>query len=402
MKNKILYKVVTEKEIIFLGQNNFQKFSFQDLETGSVNTEEKSKEIALQNYINNPQYNYIGFIVSFATEDNRIKGKIKINDVFFGKNFKNFSDETVIDCIEDEERFYKKKLEYFLETKSRKIIPDDYFIKLNEEFSVFLEKNNHLNTEDYIKSKTQKYNTIKERTSSINTLDEAIEFLIQDYGTEKIGKIQDETILTQFRTERNHFGSNMYLRNLFFHGNQNENFKKAIREYGKISFASGGELGEGYLEDAFWRKLNHCEINSEIQQKLKEDYEEIELLTQNYCKSRGAENVNDLNEEDFDGLLKIYKNRNKGKEGSILRLQLQSYNIIDKDINDYIALENDNNDRDYYAIKYEKYAILAGVKDNDKKMYESLKQDYFQYHAINKKLGSFIHKIKEQHIINDL
>ena len=55
MKNKILYKVVTEKEIIFLGQNNFQKFSFQDLETGSVNTEEKSKEIALQNYINNPQ-----------------------------------------------------------------------------------------------------------------------------------------------------------------------------------------------------------------------------------------------------------------------------------------------------------------------------------------------------------
>lgn len=88
MKNKILYKVVTEKEIIFLGQNNFQKFSFQDLETGSVNTEEKSKEIALQNYINNPQYNYIGFIVSFATEDNRIKGKIKINDVFFGKILK--------------------------------------------------------------------------------------------------------------------------------------------------------------------------------------------------------------------------------------------------------------------------------------------------------------------------
>lgn len=194
----------------------------------------------------------------------------------------------------------------------------------------------------------------------------------------------------------------MYLRNLFFHGNKNLFFTKAIKEYGKISFADGGELGEGYLEDAFWRKLNSCEINSEIQQKLKEGYEEIELLTQNYCKSKDAENVNDLNEEDFDDLFKIYKSRNKEKEESILKLHLQSYNIIDENINDYIALENDNSDKDYYAIKYEKYAILAGVKENEKKMYESLKQDYFQYYAINKKLDSFIHKIKEQRIIKDL
>lgn len=108
-----------------------------------------------------------------------------------------------------------------------------------------------------------------------------------------------------------------------------------------------------------------------------------------------------MNEEDFNGLLKIYKSRKRKESGnSILRLHLQSYNIIDEDIDEYIAIENNNKDRE--AIKYQKYAILAGVKANEKKTYESLKQDYFQYYAIYRRLDSFILRIKEQRIINDL
>ncbi len=401
MKNKVFFTIVDEREIIFLEQNNFQKFSSQDQDMVFVNTVEKCKKIVLKNYIENPKNNYIGFVIKFVKEENEIKGKIKLIDVFFGNKFKNFTDESVIDYIEDEMRFYRVRLEKFLETKSRNIIADDYFIKLNKDFETDVKESSRLNIEDLIKYETQKYNSKKEKIALINTISEAIEFLVQDYGTEKINEIQNETVLTQFRTERNHFGINMYIRNLFFYENQNENFIKAIEEYGKISFANNGEFGEGYLADAFWRKLNNCEINPEIQQKLKSVYEETDLLTRNYCKGKGVENVNDLNEEDFNGLLKIYKSRKRKESGnSILRLHLQSYNIIDEDIDEYIAIENNNKDRE--AIKYQKYAILAGVKANEKKTYESLKQDYFQYYAIYRRLDSFIRKIKEQRIINDL
>ncbi len=402
MKNKVFFTIVDEREVIFLGQNNFQKFSSQDQDMIFVDTVKKCKEIALKNYIENPKNNYIGFVIKFVKEENEIKGKIKLIDVFFGNKFKNFTDESIIDYIEDEMRFYRVRLEKFLETKSRKIIDDDYFIKLNKDFETYVIESSGLNTEDFIKYETQKYNSKKEKIALTNTIDEAIEFLIQDCGAEKINEIKNETVLTQFIAERNHFGFNMYFRNLFFYGDQNENFIKAIEEYGKISFANRGEFGEGYLADAFWRKLNNCEINPEIQQKLKNAYEETDLLTRNYCKGKGVENVNDLNAEDFNGLFKIYKN-NKEKEGSdnlTLRLKLQSYNIIDEDINKYITLENNNNDRK--VIKYQRYAILAGVKENEKKIYESLKQDYFRYYAIYKKLDSFIRKIKEQRIINDL
>lgn len=189
MESKTSFTVVDEKEIIFLGQNNFQKFSFPYENMISVNSEQECNEIVFENYIENLQKNYIGFIVKFETIENKIQGKIKIIDVLFGENFKNFSDEKVIDYIEDEERFYKRKLDFFLETRSRKIITDDYFIKLNEEFNAYVKKNNHSNIEEDIKNETQKYNTKKEKASLINTVEEAIEFLIQDYNTEEINNI---------------------------------------------------------------------------------------------------------------------------------------------------------------------------------------------------------------------
>lgn len=223
MKNKVFFTIVDEREIIFLGQNNFQKFSSQDQDMVFVNTVEKCKEIVLKNYIENPKNNYIGFVIKFVKEENEIKGKIKLIDVFFGNKFKNFTDESVIDYIEDEMRFYRVRLEKFLETKSRNIIADDYFIKLNKDFETDVKESSRLNIEDLIKYETQKYNSKKEKIALINTIGEAIEFLVQDYGAEKINEIQNETVLTQFRTERNHFGINMYIRNLFFYENQNEN-----------------------------------------------------------------------------------------------------------------------------------------------------------------------------------
>lgn len=177
-------------------------------------------------------------------------------------------DEIIKNIIIDEMYLAETRLKIFLETNSREIITDEYFYGEDD----FTSDYNTESTEEMmekikneIRESAEILDKKKEKTININTVKEAVDFLInEDLKQNDINVIKNQSINTRMDSFTNHFGLGTYIRNLFFYGKTNQKFLDDIKEYKKrFSAIEHGEFGEGIIEDCVWRKLNNCEITTE-------------------------------------------------------------------------------------------------------------------------------------------
>jgi len=372
MKTVTLYKTIGEKEMVLIAENNFKMFP-HGLENEPVFytflNEEYATERALKFNTTNVSGNYLAFVTEFIiTEEEYLKydgesitskvdsklcvpieylerfnkaiiGKIKVINLFVGKNFKSFLNNNLIDFLDNEISIYEYRLENFLKTKSREIIPLDFF---EEEIE---------HKEDMFRDNVEKhFSSLKEKVIKINTIEEAVSFLIECcLNEEELNKIRNETLVTQFGFNNNHFGINMYLRNLFFHGNKNEIFLNNIRNYNSYNLLSSGELGEGNLANALWRNLNDYEfINLENLEKIKSIelkmeelksnlFKELGLVKEDHTKEKYYKILNEKYDEIILKLNRLYEANSISEP--FMKIQLLSYNLDETVIEEYIELK---------------------------------------------------------------
>ena len=268
-----------------------------------------------------------------------------------------------------------------METSSRKINP----------FSEFEEETHEMITqEENSKASQNNFEALKEHSKTLNTVQQAVDFLISDcLSKESIEKIKDETPLNQIGFNNNHFGINMYLRNLFFHGNDNKVFKDSIRSY--ETSASYGELGEGNLADALWRKLNNCEVNASINiNKIKALKEKSDKLIDSFLKSKGLVK-GEISHEQFDSINKEWSQFFKDNHihENSKRIELLSYNLSEEDVETYMKLrEEDVEEDEWLEHHYKEKSILALLKEEELPIFEQMKKQYFDINNVIVKLKS--------------
>ncbi|MDR6371549.1 hypothetical protein J2795_002664 [Chryseobacterium bernardetii] len=273
-----------------------------------------------------------------------IEDKIKIIGIA-GKNL-NISQESVR-ILEKEKRFFEFRLKTYLHTNNREIIPYDYFEK-----QIDYENGTSESTEEEIS--IQYYD---EKRSKINTVEEAVDFLInEELNEDNINGIRNQSLALKFDELGGLFGLGMYLRNIFIYPNKNENFLQHLKTYDPQYLVNRGEFGEGIIEDLLWRKLNDKLITDESKNKIaelkKEQYEE-DSFWNNYIKE-----------------------------------QLLSYSLDDEVIRLYLELEDkkDAIDEDFEHSYYEQKRILAGISENERSVYDQIAQDYFTIRNLIEKL----------------
>ncbi|WP_414846347.1 hypothetical protein [Chryseobacterium sp. IT-36CA2] len=248
--------------------------------------------------------------------------------------------QDIRDILEKEKRFFEFRLKIYLNTNNREIIPYDYFeqrVDSDNNISEPTEKEKEISAKYY-----------DEKRSKINTVEEAVNFLInEELNEENINEIKNKSLAEKFDQLGGFFGLGMYLRNIFIYPNKNEDFLQYLKIYDPQYIVDRGEFGEGIIDDLLWRKLNHYRITDESKKKIadlrKEQYDE-DAFWSNYIKE-----------------------------------QLFSYNLDDAMIRDYLEMENkmENNDEDFEHYYYEQKRILAGISDEEKSVYDQIKQDYF-------------------------
>jgi len=421
MKTVTLYKTIGEKEMVLIAENNFKMFP-HGLENEPVFytflNEEYATERALKFNTTNVSGNYLAFVTEFIiTEEEYLKydgesitskvdsklcvpieylerfnkaiiGKIKVINLFVGKNFKSFLNNNLIDFLDNEISIYEYRLENFLKTKSREIIPLDFF---EEEIE---------HKEDMFRDNVEKhFSSLKEKVIKINTIEEAVSFLIECcLNEEELNKIRNETLVTQFGFNNNHFGINMYLRNLFFHGNKNEIFLNNIRNYNSYNLLSSGELGEGNLANALWRNLNDYEfINLENLEKIKSIelkmeelksnlFKELGLVKEDHTKEKYYKILNEKYDEIKLKLNRLYEANSISEP--FMKIQLLSYNLDETVIEEYIELKKVFKDKleDSLSIEYKQKSILAGITKGEEPIYNKLKRDLFNIVKVVDKL----------------
>lgn len=278
--------------------------------------------------------------------------KIKIENVF-GKNFQNADNEKILSILEFEESFFCFRLRTFLNTNSKDVIPADYFDKPTDNF---INEENDKKLEKIVKEQRSFENEVNEITSKINTVEEAVDFLInEDLNKNDFEEIKNKSVANQFEDTVEHFGYGMYLRNLFIYPNENKVFLENLKNYEGHYVDNFGEFGEGIIGDLLWRKINNFETTEQNCKKIKEIQERI----------------------DRDSHWDFH-----------IKMKLLSYNFTEDEIEQHLKLQkkmDDNNDNfeEYY---FQQKALLARLNKEEKETFENIKQDYFNIQNVVERL----------------
>ncbi len=418
MKVIPVYLLINAKELISLGKREFYTFSKGIVNRGVVSIflnsqiaiNELTKEVTSYH-----SKNYLQFVIrvelkekmlnyAIDVEDNlkqiripekylkefndSITGKVKPIHVAIGDKYDKGKVEVLKNWIDLEYGIYESRLKTFLRTKSRKILPFNYFDRDYKD--------------EEIETPKISFSELKEKATLINTIDEAVDFLINDcLHSKEIEDIKDQTALTQIDSFQNHFGINMYLRNLFFYGYDNTDLKKSIKSYSSDNIvvkSSYGELGEGLLADVLWRRLHGMELKDSIHlEKMQQIDKKIDDVYSEYFIRKGFEKWK-LTEEQLDIFINDQEELRKKNsiDELVTRRQLLSYCINEENIEKYLTLnvKKYDNDYEYFDIEYEKETITGQLKEEEFPVYKLLKKEYFEIYTVYNRLEDFAYSKK--------
>ncbi|MBD8083027.1 hypothetical protein [Chryseobacterium caseinilyticum] len=377
-----LYKFVSAKELLELGDKNFKEFSPDFSLCFYLNTTKNQisdKNLVFLVTCEIPENNVFNEIIEkkdhfFIDSENlptfnQLFDRIKIIDVLTEKI--DDADDNLKNCVGRQGSFLKERLEEFLNTNDRNIISyDDYFNDLESENFAYNPDQVSDSEEEFEKIKNEIEESAgilerkKEKTVHIETIKEAIDFLItEDLDDESIKNLKNKSLASRlgyFGGDIDfHFGYGMYLRNLFFYKNNNHKFLNDIKN--AHHFVDEGELGEGIIYDLLWRKLNNCETTCENIKKIKD----IEKQFQDDSKTESFHIFYD-------------------------KLKLLSYNFTAEEIKKYLELNSkmEDDDENFEESYYQQKALLARLNEEERKIFEKLKQNYFSIQNIFNKLNT--------------
>lgn len=396
-----LYKFISEEELLEIREKKFREFSsnfplhFYLDKSFDQNIDEKliflvKCEISAEDLLTLKIETSNEIVISSENLEvfNLLIYRIKIIDTSLGDL--HHLDEIIKDIIINEMLLAEMRLKIFLETNSREIITDDYFYgedDFTSDYNLELTEEMIEKIENEIRESAEILDKKKEKTININTVKDAVEFLInEDLKQNDINVIKNQSINTRMDSFRNHFGLGTYIRNLFFHGKTNQKFLDDIKEYKKkFSAIDHGEFGEGIIEDYLWRKLNNCETTSENLRKIIEIEEKVKSVRDEIYINKEVDNLSD--EENDDLWDQFYKQLKEGSlKNSSKKVELFLYNFKEEEIEKYLDLddksENDKNNFDEYY--YQQKALLERLNKEEKETFENLKQDYFNIQNVIK------------------
>ncbi|RTZ50290.1 hypothetical protein [Chryseobacterium arthrosphaerae] len=351
-----LYKLTSEKELLGIGKTLFKEF-ISDIplhfhtvvipdpipEPGMFLVKCEIQENTISNFKRVENGELMVETDRIPLFNTLINDKIKIVD-YFGHT-KEFEKE-ILEVLEKEERFFKIRLDTFLETNDHTIIPYDYLDQQIDYDNDISEQNEEDTSIQY-----------DEKRSEINTVEEAVDFLInEELSEDTINEIRNRSLASKFDEMGGLFGLGMYLRNVFIYPNKNEKFLQHLKTYDPQYLVSRGEFGEGIIEDLLWRKLNHCLIKDESKNKIAE-----------------------LKKEEF---------KEETFWGNYIKEQLLSYNLADEVIREYLDLEDkkDSDEENFEFYYYEQKRILAGMSNDERSVYDQLSREYFTVRDLIEKL----------------
>ncbi|MFP3596484.1 hypothetical protein [Chryseobacterium sp. SIMBA_029] len=298
--------------------------------------------------------------VKTNTLNHALIDKIKIENIF-GKDLQNIENERTIALLDGEQRFFEWRLRIFLDKNTREIIPYNYFKREKDELS---SEENIEKIKAEIDEETKYLKKKTEKTFKINSVEEAVNYLIhEDLDEEDIKSFKNKSCAARLEHFGEnfgfHFGYGMYLRNLFFHGNKNQQFLDDLEKYKPNIFLDSGEFGEGIIYDLLWRKLNSCETSQENAKKVRD----IQAQIENSIK------------DDSDWNLYI-------------TMKLLSYNFTEDEIKKQLELEKrmDDDNGNFEEYYFQQKALLARLNKEDRETFENIKQDYFKIQNVVKKL----------------
>lgn len=351
-----LYKLTSEKELLGIGKTLFKEF-ISDIplhfhtviipdpipEPGMFLIKCEIQENTISNFKRLENGELMVETDRIPLFNTLINDKIKIVD-YFGHT-KEFEKE-IPEVLEKEKRFFKIRLDTFLETNDHTIIPYDYLDQQIDYDNDISEQNEEDTSIQY-----------DEKRSEINTVEEAVDFLInEELSEDTINEIRNRSLASKFDEMGGLFGLGMYLRNVFIYPNKNEKFLQHLETYDPQYLVSRGEFGEGIIEDLLWRKLNHYLIKDESKNKIAE-----------------------LKKEEF---------KEETFWGNYIKEQLLSYNLADEVIREYLDLEDkkDSDEENFELYYYEQKRILAGISNGERSVYDRLSRDYFTVRNLIEKL----------------
>lgn len=381
------YVLLTLKDLEFLAKNNFTKLPFNEIPfTFNKESIEKFAETSIE-YTENilvtarldcdwirfseykdshPDENPTEFgglsEVKTNTFNYSLIDKIKIENVF-GKDLQNEDRAKIKMIVNEELYFFIRRLEIFLDTHSKEIILPDRFniiIVEDQEPQGFTDEEIRKQMEDALAEDEVILKKTKERITTINSVEEAVDFLInEDLDQSALDRIKNKSLVTRFDWAGEHFGYNMRIRNTFIYPNENKTFLDNLKNYDAHYVSERGEHGEEIIYDLLWRKLNNYETTDENRRKIKEIQERIE------------------NNNEHDSYFNL-----------IIKMKLLSYNFKDEEIEKYLELEDKlESDKDNFKEHYyQQKALLARLNKEEKEIFEKLKQDYFNVKNVNNKL----------------
>lgn len=372
MKLISLYKFVSERELQEIMERNFKEFPPHfpmHFYSGEIpETAEKQKNFLVKFEVNEKNRSHCmtledGKLVIDGIEDlshlnSFIEDRIKMIKVF---EQVDELDESTMTMLENVKTFFECRLQEYLETNSREVISYDYFRKVYNPVVPTEEERE----EDFKKLADEQKAHLKyweEKTSTINTVEEAVNFLVcEELNAEAIREMKNRSLASVFNYPSGYWGLGISLRNMFIYPNKNENFLQHLKDYDSQYIVDPGESGEGFIEDLLWRELNNYRITDESKKKIKE----------------------------------IRKKQNK--ETSLwsdhIRERLVSYNLDETIIEEYLNIENKYDTcvstQDYERCSYEQKRILAGLSGDEISVYNEMKQDYFM-------ISNLIENIKQK------
>ncbi len=390
MRNRVtFYILLTLKDLQFLAENSFTRLPFNEIPFAFKKEEiiqyaEKVKGDTHRIFTakvecNTDRFNdyKISPLDESLTESKRFSqvmterinysllDKVKLDDVF-GKNIEETDHSEIKTIIEDEMYFSERRIEIFLETHSREIIPPDFFKADAEEYQEpqnFTDEEVRQQIEKTLAEEAVLMERIKGETKKLNTVEEAVDYLIEkDLSPRNLIHLKNISCAARLDYLKGdsdfHFGLGMYLRNIFFYGNDNQEFHKDVENYKSHILFNHGEYGEGIIYDLLWRKLNNCITTRENKEKINEIREKLKTET------------------DVDFVI------------SEIKIRMLSYNFNSEEIEKYLDLESrsDNDKDNFYEYYYQQKAVLARLNDEERKTFETLKQDYFNVRKIMDKL----------------
>jgi hypothetical protein len=388
-----LYKFISEEELLEIREKKFREFSsnfplrFYLDKSFDQNIDEKliflvKCEISAEDLLTLKMETNNEIVISSEKLEtfNLINYRIKIIDTSLEDL--HHLDKMIKDIIINEMYLAETRLKIFLETNSREIITDDYFYgedDFTSDYNTELTEEMMEKIKNEIRESAKILDKKKEKTININTVEEAVDFLINgDLKQDDINVIKNQSINMKMDSFRNHFGLGTYIRNLFFHGNTNQKFLDDIKEYKKyFNGIEHGEFGEGIIEDCLWRKLNNCETTTENHRKIIEIEQKVKSVRDEIYRNKEVDNLSD--EEKRDLWDQFYKEL---KEGSLRysskKVKLLSYNFKEEEIEKYLDLDvKSENDKDnFHEYYYQQKALLVRLNEEEKETFEDLKQDY--------------------------